>query len=70
MDAKREQQELLAALIATHPRLVVATGVVEPEPDAWPPIAEQWQLLRSLRGLIRVAHSGLLLSRVMTLPSA
>ena len=70
MEAKQAQQERLAALIATHPRLVVATGVVEPEPDAWPPLAAQWQLLGSLRGLIRVARSGLLVSRVMTLPAS
>ena len=34
MEAKRHQQETLSALIATHPRLVVSTGVVEPEPHA------------------------------------
>jgi excisionase family DNA binding protein len=70
MEAKLRQQESLAALISNHPRLVVSTGVVEPEPDAWPPIQEQWQLLGSLRGLIRYAHTGLLLSRVVKLPSA
>jgi excisionase family DNA binding protein len=65
MDAKLRQQATLAALIATHPWLVVSTGVVEPEPDAWPPLREQWQLLGSLQGLIRLARSGLLLSRVV-----
>jgi len=67
MDAKVRQQETLADLVAIHPRLVVSTGVVEPEPepDAWPPLAEQWQLLGSLRGLIRIAREGLLLSRVV-----
>ena len=70
MEAKLRQQETLAALIATHPRLVVSTGVVEPEPDAWPPIREQWQLLRCLQGLIRYARTGLLLSRVVKLPGA
>jgi len=70
MEVKLRQQATLAALIATHPRLVVSTGVVEPEPDAWPPLREQWQLLGSLQGLIRLARSGLLLSRVVKLPSA
>jgi len=68
MDAKLRQQETLAGLIALHPQLVIATGVVEPEPDAWPPLAEQWQLLSSLQGLIRFARGGLLLSRVVKLP--
>jgi excisionase family DNA binding protein len=67
MGAKLHQQETLAALISNHPRLVVCTGVVEPEPDAWPPIHEQWQLLDFLRGLIRYARTGLLLSRVVKL---
>jgi len=68
MAAKLHQQETLAALMVTHARLVVSTGVVEPEPDAWPPLTEQWQLLGSLRGLIRYARTGLLLSRVVNLP--
>jgi hypothetical protein len=66
MGAKLRQQEALATLIATHPRLVVSTGVVELEPDAWPPLSQQWHLLRTLRGVIRFARSGLLLSRVVT----
>ena len=68
MEAKLRQQVMLADLIKTHPRLVVSTGVVEPEPAAWPPLAEQWQLLGSLRGLIRFARASLLLSRVVRLP--
>src|SRR4051794_2653837 len=32
MGAKLRQQQTLAALMSTHPRLVVCTGVVEPEP--------------------------------------
>lgn len=66
MEAKLAQQARLAHLIETYPRLVVSTVVVEPEPEAWPPLAEQWQLLGSLRGLIRFARSGLLLSRIVT----
>jgi hypothetical protein len=64
MEGKLRQQTMVAELVAAHPRLVVSTGVVEPEPDAWPPLADQWQLLSSLRGLIRFARAGLLLSRV------
>ena len=67
IDVKLRQQETLAKLVATHPHLVVVTGVVEPEPDVWPSLAEQWQLLGSLRGLIRFARTGLLLSRVVKL---
>jgi excisionase family DNA binding protein len=66
MEAKLHQQEILSAIVATHPQLVISTGVVEPEPDAWPSLSEQWQLLSSLQGLIRYARSGLLLSRVVT----
>jgi len=65
MDAGMEQQNRLAALIAAHPRLIVVTGVVEPEPALWPPLREQWQLLASLRGFIRYARAGLLLSRIV-----
>jgi excisionase family DNA binding protein len=65
MAAGLRQQARLATLIATHPRLVVATGVVEPEPAAWPSLKHQWQLLSSLRGMIRLAGAGLLLSRVV-----
>jgi excisionase family DNA binding protein len=66
MEAKLAQQALLAQLIAREPRLVVSTVVVEPEPEAWPPLAEQWQLLGSLRGLIRFSRTGLLLSRMVS----
>jgi excisionase family DNA binding protein len=70
MPAGLRQQARLATLITAHPRLVVATGVVEPEPTAWPPLKQQWQLLSNLRGLIRIARAGLLLSRVVApLPS-
>jgi hypothetical protein len=36
MKTKRRQQAAPSPLIATDPRLVVRTGVVEPE--AWPPL--------------------------------
>jgi excisionase family DNA binding protein len=61
--ALRQQAEL-AELVATHP-LVVTTGVVEPALETWPPPAQQWQLLGSLRGVIRFARAGLMLSRVV-----
>jgi hypothetical protein len=70
MDAKLRQQESLSAIVAADSRLVISTGVVEPEPDAWPPLDEQWQLLSSLQGLIRFAHAGLLLSRVVQSPES
>ena len=55
----------MSAFIATHPRLVVSKGVVEPEPDTWPPLKEQWQLLGSLWGLIGYAQAGRQLSWVV-----
>jgi hypothetical protein len=67
---KLRQQETLAALIATHPQLVVMTGVIEPEPEALPSLQEQWQLLGSLRGMIRFSRAGVLLSRVMASPTS
>jgi excisionase family DNA binding protein len=59
------QQERLAALVATHPRLVVITGAVVPKPLSWPTLNREWQLLSNLRGLIRIAHAGLFLGRVV-----
>ena len=65
--ALRQQAEL-AALVAGHP-LVVATGVVEPARETWPTAQQQWQLLGSLRGVIRFARTGLMLSRVVPPPA-
>jgi excisionase family DNA binding protein len=65
--ALRQQAEL-AELVATYP-LVVATGVVEPAAETWPPSEQQWQLLGSLRGVIRFARAGLMLSRVLPPPT-
>jgi excisionase family DNA binding protein len=63
-----EQQAALSELVATHP-LVMATGVVEPAAETWPPAEQQWQLLGSLRGVIRFARAGLMLSRVVPPPT-
>jgi len=62
------QQAALAELVASHP-LVIATGVVEPAAETWPPPEQQWQLLGSLRGVIRFARAGLMLSRVLPPPT-
>jgi excisionase family DNA binding protein len=64
-DTEMWQQIRLAALIAAHPRLIVFTGVVEPEPATWPSVSQQWKLLANLRGFIRYARAGLLLSRIV-----
>ena len=37
---------------------------VESAVKTWPPAQEQWRLLGALRGVIRFAHAGLMLSRV------
>jgi hypothetical protein len=68
LETALRQQAELAALVRTHP-LVVATGVVEPAAETWPPPEQQWQLLGSLRGVIRFAHAGLMLSRVVPPPT-
>jgi hypothetical protein len=68
LETALHQQAALAQLVATHP-LVVATGVVEPAAATWPPSQQQWQLLGSLRGVIRFARAGLMLSRVIPPPS-
>jgi hypothetical protein len=68
LETALRQQADLAKLVATHP-LVVATGVVEPAAETWPPPQQQWQLLGSLRGVIRFARAGLMLSRVMPTPT-
>ena len=63
-----QQQTELAELVARYP-LVVATGVVEPAAETWPPPEQQWRLLGSLRGVIRYARAGLMLSRVASPPA-
>jgi excisionase family DNA binding protein len=68
LETALEQQAAFAELVAAHP-LVVVTGVVEPAAATWPPPAQQWQLLGSLRGVIRFAHAGLMLSRVVPPPT-
>lgn len=62
------QHEALRALSAAHP-LVAATGVVEPEPSYWPPLAQQWQMMATIQGMIRLGQGGLVLSRVTPMPS-
>jgi excisionase family DNA binding protein len=61
------QQAELAELVAAHP-LVVTTGVVEPAAETWPSAEQQWQLLGTLRGVVRSARAGLMLSRVVPPP--
>jgi excisionase family DNA binding protein len=68
LETALRQQADLAGLVATYP-LVVMTAVVEPAEEMWPPPAQQWQLLGSLRGVIRFSQTGLLLSRVMPPPT-
>jgi excisionase family DNA binding protein len=68
LETALRQQAELAELVATH-QLVVMTGVVEPAAEMWPPPPQQWQLLGSLRGVIRFARGGLMLSRVMPPPT-
>ena len=65
--AALRQQAELAELVAASP-LAVMTGVVEPAPAAWPPAEVQWRLLASLRGVVRFAPAGLVLSRVVAPP--
>jgi excisionase family DNA binding protein len=67
LETALRQQAELAELVTVSP-LVVATGVVEPAAETWPPPEQQWQLLGSLRGVIRFARAGLMLSRVMSPP--
>lgn len=68
LDIALRHQEALAELVAAYP-LVVATGVVEPAVETWPPPTQQWQLLETLRGVVRFARAGLMLSRVMPPPA-
>jgi hypothetical protein len=49
MEVKLRVQETHSAFIATEPRQLKRTGVVEPEPGAWLPLAQQWQLFGSLQ---------------------
>jgi excisionase family DNA binding protein len=65
--ALRQQAEL-TALVTAHP-LVVMTAVVEPAVPEWPSAELQWRLLGTLRGVVRYAQSGLVLSRVMPPPT-
>jgi excisionase family DNA binding protein len=67
LETALRQQAELAELVATH-QLVVMTGVVEPAAEMWPPPPQQWQLLGSLRGVIRFSQTGLMLSRVVPPP--
>ncbi len=67
LETALRQQAEMAQLVAAHP-LVVATGVVEPAAETWPSPELQWQLLGSLRGVIRFARAGLMLSRVVPPP--
>ena len=69
LEAALQQQAALATLVADHP-LVIMTGVVEPTVDTWPAVETQWRLLGSLRGVIRFARAGLVLSRVLPPPAA
>jgi excisionase family DNA binding protein len=69
LETALRQQAELAELVTTAP-LVVATGVVEPAAESWPPPHQQWQLLGSLRGVIRFSRVGLMLSRVAPPPTA
>ena len=59
-----QQQAELATLVAASP-LVAVTGVIEPATEDWPRMDVQWQLLESLRGVVRYGRRGLLLSRVI-----
>jgi excisionase family DNA binding protein len=68
LETALRQQAEVAQLVATHP-LVVATGVVEPAAETWPSPQQQWELLGSLRGVIRLARAGLMLSRVVPPPA-
>jgi excisionase family DNA binding protein len=67
LDAALQQQAALAELVAVYP-LVVTTGVIEPAAETWPPAQQQWQLLETLRGVVRFARAGLMLSRVVSPP--
>ena len=67
-DALR-QQAALADLVAAHP-VVAKAGAVEPAAETWPPVEAQWQLLRSVRGVVRFGRAGLVLSRVVPPPAA
>jgi excisionase family DNA binding protein len=67
LETALRQQAELAELVATH-LLAVMTGVVEPAAEMWPP-PQQWQLLGSLRGVIRFSQTGLMLSRVVPPPT-
>jgi excisionase family DNA binding protein len=65
--AALEHLQALQHLTAAHP-LVVAVGVVEPEPTHWPPLEQQWQVMTAIRGMIRLGQAGLVLSRVVPGP--
>jgi hypothetical protein len=61
------QQELLATLVDPV-MLVVKTATVEAAAEDWTPAALR-QAQTASRGLIRISHSGLVLSRAIPLPS-
>jgi excisionase family DNA binding protein len=69
LDAALRQQAALAELVTAH-AVVVMTGVIEPAVDLWPEAEWQWRLLGSLRGVVRFAQAGVLLSRVVAPPEA
>jgi excisionase family DNA binding protein len=60
------QQEQLAALVDPA-RLVVKTATVEAAAEDWTPTSLR-QAQSASRGLIRISHSGLVLSRAIPLP--
>jgi excisionase family DNA binding protein len=68
LDAALRQQAALAQLVKAYP-LVVTTMVIEPEAGTWPSAQQQWQLLGTLRGVVRFARAGLMLSRVVPPPA-
>ncbi len=61
------QQDHMAALVDPT-RLVVKTATVEAAAEDWTPTALR-QAQTSSRGLIRISHSGLVLSRAVPLPT-
>jgi len=65
--AAQRQQAALATLVAAHP-LVVVTGVGEPAVVDGSAAQDRWQLLESLRGVVRLGRAGLVLNRVLPPP--
>jgi excisionase family DNA binding protein len=63
------QQAELAALVASHP-LVVLNGVVAPAVSPWPIMTDQGPWVEGLRGAVRYGRTGLVLSRLVSPPDA